>query len=257
MLNYSFPLKIEDNDLKIFKAVYKEKKEKKLSDIKNLLLNSGDLNFDCVLYKFYRNVSLKEDLSLFSEHHIRHDISILFPGTLNGEFLKTHGHYHPKIKNKTYPEIYQVINGEGLFLLQDGPDIVKDVRFVFAKEGEIVVIPPSFGHVTINFSKENLIWSNLIADTFESDYEPFKNKKGGVYYILEDNPLKWVPNMNYKNIKQPEFFIPKQLFDKKPLYDIFKENPSFFDWLLEPIRFPYHIEDLFENKEWGEIKLNL
>ena len=50
------------------------------------------------LYAMYRDAHRTVDESLFKKYHIRHDITVLYPGTLGGcrgEYVRTIGHTHP------------------------------------------------------------------------------------------------------------------------------------------------------------------
>jgi len=261
MAIYSFLIAIKNHDLELPKVAIEKTGTRQLSEMKDVLLDPSHLEFDCTIYKSFRGVCLEADKPLFVNNHLRHDLTIVPPGTLNGEFAKTYGHYHPKMQvrqlAKTYPEIYQVISGSALFLLQDGPEQLTDVKFIFGQKGDVVVIPPNFAHTTINFTKEDLVLANLVADIFEANYEIFKNKHGANFYVLENHPLTWYPNPNYQNLPEPFFVKPKKIFKKPYLYEIFKQNPSQFTWLIEPNQFPYQLNDLFEESSWNEIKMNL
>jgi glucose-6-phosphate isomerase len=50
---------------------------------------------DTPLYYMYRDLHLAEHRLLFREEGIRYDVTVLIPGTLGKEYIKTAGHYHP------------------------------------------------------------------------------------------------------------------------------------------------------------------
>jgi len=255
MANYSFWLRVRNHQL-IFKKEIRLEDEsiRDLEEMKEVLYDNSNLDFNCTLYRMYRGVYLEKDENNFQ--NIRHDLTLITPGIINHEFIKTYGHYHPKVKDKSFPEVYQVIRGKALFLLQN--ETAKEIFFVFAQEPEIVIIPCNFGHITINISKEDLVLANLVDRHFQSLYKPITAKKGGCFYILEDNPLKWVPNQRYKNINQPKLARPKALFPEKTyIYDLYKNNPTQFHWLNEPHQFRLKKTKLFEEKSWPEIKQEL
>ncbi|MCM8792824.1 MAG: glucose-6-phosphate isomerase [Candidatus Omnitrophica bacterium] len=160
-----------------------------------------------ILYYMYRDVHKIVDESLIRKDGLRYDITVIPPGKIGREYTKTAGHYHPKISgtNYTYPEVYQVIKGEALYLLQhlNNKGEVDDVVVVKAKEGETVIIPPGYGHVTINAGRETLIMNNWVSNKFQSIYEPYKEKKGAAYYALVEgvNGIRWVVNTNYPEYK--------------------------------------------------------
>jgi glucose-6-phosphate isomerase len=148
-------------------------------------------NFE--LYFMYRGVKKRKGL--------RYDITIIPPGMLGKEFVKTKGHEH----SKNYGEIYIVLKGEAIYLMQkcEGKE-VKDVYAVKAKKGEAVIIPPGYGHLTINPSKKNLIEANWCSEKCQNKYGLFEKMKGACYFYTKSG---WIKNKNYK-------FIPKLRFEK-------------------------------------------
>jgi len=107
----------------------------------------------------FREVSKDEkDARKIKEKGLRYDITIIPPNKLGMEFVKTAGHYHPFLPGSkmTYPELYEVLEGEAHYLLQRreqerGTERITDVVVVKAKKGDKVIIPPNYGHVTIKY----------------------------------------------------------------------------------------------------------
>jgi len=60
-----------------------------------------------------------------------------------------------------------------------------------------VLVPPGYGHVTINASDETLKMANCVCRDFSSVYEPIKRLSGASYFLLKDG---FVKNPLYKNI---------------------------------------------------------
>ncbi len=138
------------------------------------------------LYYMYRG--LKE------ENDLRYDITVIPARMLGKEFVKTKGHYHHQERG----ELYIVLEGEGIFLLQkqEGEKIV-DTYYIKGKKGDFIPIPPQYGHITINPSKKDLKMANWVSKKCESDYSEIGQKKGGCYYYLESG---WTKNKNYKEV---------------------------------------------------------
>jgi glucose-6-phosphate isomerase len=133
----------------------------------------------------WRGVKEKGDL--------RYDITLIPPNVLGREFVKTKGHFHLG----DFGELYQVLEGKGIFLLQKGKSKVKDVYFVKAKKGEFVKIPPGYAHLTINPQDRPLKIGNWILKNVKSDYLPLEKKRGACYYLTV---YGWRKNKNYKKI---------------------------------------------------------
>jgi glucose-6-phosphate isomerase len=157
------------------------------------------------LYYMYRGIKKKDGL--------RYDITIIPARMLGREFVKTKGHKH---SNK-YGEIYIVLGGEGIYLMQkEKGEIVKDVYAVKAERGNAVVIPPYYAHITINPSKKDLKMANWLSEEAKSDYRPIQKMGGACYYYTK---IGWIKNKNYKK-------VPKLRFEK-PL----KSMPKNLDFL--------------------------
>ncbi len=251
-MGYPVPFKQKQLELNFPEEIEVEQKaQRRLKELKEVLFDTSNLDFDCSLYQMHRGVYFKKHRELFRD--IRHDLTVISFGTLNGEFIKTYGHYHPKVKNSSFPEIYQVVSGVAVFLLQK--EDLSEVLLVWAKAPETVIVPPDFGHITINLGKKELILANLVARSVKGLYAPFKEKRGGAYYLLEDNPAKIQANPRYAKLPQPQHFRPQSF--KGWIYQKFVEDSGSFSWLVEPHQFPFKTKDLFRPATLSEIKIEL
>jgi len=167
------------------------------------------------LYYTYQNVFRPEDEAAIKKSGLRYDILIIPPLMLGDEPVKTAGQYDPiAIDELTYPEVYQVIEGEATFLIQkvdnfDRHNLI-DVAFAKAKAGEVFVVPPNFGHVIINPSKKRAVLSRWVADGFEPIYEPMERMCGAAYFFTKDG---WVRNQRYGLIPQLREIKTKKMED--------------------------------------------
>ncbi|MAF20412.1 MAG: glucose-6-phosphate isomerase [Parcubacteria group bacterium] len=206
---------------------------------------------DLELYQMYRDLAENEsDRQKMVKQELRYDITVLNPVILGEEFNKTAGHDHPLAPNTdmTYPELYQVLKGQVIFLLQDSvDDKIQDIYTIEVQQDDIVIIPPNYEHIMINASEQKAETANWITSRFsENIYESFRIKHGFGYYALkgQTNQINWVKNEHYlktpqlkskrPNIRVDEFKIPKQ----KPIYQLinhsaklnFLKRPQDYDW---------------------------
>ena len=223
-------------------------------DMKDVLYNPEASGED-ELYYMYRGVSYAKDEALIENKGLRYDITVICPGTLEREYIKTAGHYHPEKPGTglTYPEVYEVLHGRAHYLLQlphpEDIDSLEIVLLVAAKPGDKVLIPPGFGHITINPGEDFLIMSNWVARDFSSVYEPVRQMAGGGYYELqtEEGP-EFVVNKRYRSVpalrRCPVIQVPQlNLITGLPLYRVFLENSRAFEFLTVPEQYT----DLFAN----------
>lgn len=141
------------------------------------------------LYVMFRDLALTpEDRDWLSAEQLRYDITAITSREICGERAKTKGHYHPDAPSGVgYPEIYQVLSGHAHYLLQKRD--VSDVVLVDAQDGDIVIVPPGYGHVTINAGDSDLIMANIVSSAFESRYGDYEERRGAAYYERADGTL--------------------------------------------------------------------
>ncbi|HVP95610.1 glucose-6-phosphate isomerase family protein [Methanoregula sp.] len=148
------------------------------------------------LYYMYRDLARSAgDRHWLAGHRLRYDITVIPPHDLCGEYVKTKGHYHPVDPAGTgYPELYEVTEGKAQFLLQSRT--LDDVILISAENGARVVIPPGYGHITINPSPDaTLILANIVSTAFESEYGEYETLHGAAYYVMNDGSI--VKNRHY------------------------------------------------------------
>jgi glucose-6-phosphate isomerase len=179
------------------------------------------------------------DRAWLSEQHLRFDVTCLPPGDLCGEFVKTKGHYHPENPSGVgYPEVYEVLSGIAHLLLQSRD--LQRIYLVSAERGEIVVVPPGFGHVTINPGPAELVMANIVATCFESDYSFYEEHRGAAYYELVSGDLE--RNPHYPPVQPVEFLRPPGIvflpWSPGPLYSRVEERDETLLSLVYPERYP-------------------
>lgn len=220
---------------------------RKLSDMGEVIFDREWLKSveDFELYFMYRDLALDEDRKIIRRENLRYDITVIPAGNLGKEFVKTAGHYHPMVPktNLSYPEIYQVLEGKAHYLLQkfEGGEIT-DVVLIEAEKNDLVIIPPNYGHTTINPSGNELKMANWVSRNFSSVYEPIREKKGAAYFELTDG--KFIKNENYEK--------PPELREKKPIdpsliglekgedmYNLIRKSPEKLKFLNMPQDFSF------------------
>ena len=221
-----------------------------LKQERNVLMEPKDVNQN--IYYMFRDVHAKIDEKFFRKNHVRFDVTVIPPYKVGKEEIKTLGHYHPYLKGKriSYPEIYEVIHGVGMFLLQKKKyGKIVDVILYEGKEGDKIIVPPGYGHITINPSHKVLIMANLVSDAFSSVYKDIIKKHGAAYYGIKLNhKIKFIKNTNYKektHLRRLKAKNPFNLIKGKSIYDEFIANPYKYTFLNKPYLY---------KKQWEEVK---
>jgi len=148
----------------------------------------------------------------------KRNITVWESGTVDGEYIKTYGHYHVGQLDETY----WVIHGEGIVLLQkrksdsnENPidDEIESFRAIHVKAGNSVYIPSDVGHLVANIGNTWLVTIDDSPVSFaevdpvslpgHADYEPVRRMRGFAYYVIEENGKpKLVKNPLYKNVPE-------------------------------------------------------
>ena len=178
-----------------------------ISDMRPVLANPS-CPCDEPLYFMYRDLAKSgADRRWLDGHSLRYDITVIPPRDLCGEWVKTKGHYHPQNPaGAGYPEIYEVLDGAAHYLLQSRA--LDDIVMIEAHAGDLVVMPPGYGHITINPSKnQTLTMANIVSTRFESEYAEYESLHGAAYYVMTDGRL--IRNPHYPKVPPVRRIAPK------------------------------------------------
>ncbi len=210
------------------------------------------------MYYMNRDIRRKEDRSKIENYHVRYDVTVVPAAMIGDEYNKTVGHYHANIpgSNIAHPEMYEVLNGKALFLLQKMDDEMKNVLTILAveaKTGDKVIYPPNYGHIIVNIGEDTLVTANWVSSDTKSEYEPIKERAGMAIYVVKgkDGKPAFVKNENYKD--QPELHM-MNMSDKlksdfgieptEPMYVTGMRNPELLDFLNHPAKYAVQLSAL-------------
>ena len=231
MLLYETPLRIELIEYNLFvNGTQHPKATRLLRDMRKTLVGYEPEDANIEAYYMYRNVYRNGDL--------RYDVTVIPAIKFGNENAKTHGHYHPGSDDGMgYPELYQVLKGSALFILQKkNRNGSVDVMIVRADEGDTVLLPPGYGHVTINRDGVPLVLANVVCARFESLYDEYAEHRGAAYYYMNDGAI--VQNSNYvvrksENLPAKELNARHGFVCKDILAEVFAD-PAKFAFLAKP-----------------------
>ncbi|HDD35888.1 MAG TPA: glucose-6-phosphate isomerase [Archaeoglobus veneficus] len=221
------------------------------NDLLPVLAYPNELKENFPAYFMFRDVFYSEkDLEKIKKYNLRYDVTIIPPNKIGKEFIKTYGHYHPEAEfNLSYPEIYEVLEGEAFFVIQrrenSSIDIINDFIAIKAEKHDKIIIPPNYGHVTINPSEKELKMSNWVFRDFSSIYEPYAKMRGACYYYTTDG---WIKNENYKSIPEIRFAKPNYdfLIEKDvEMYELVK-NIEKLEFLWKPSKYAEMFKKVFQ-----------
>lgn len=205
----------DDGTLEFGSGVMQVKPQLRMAADLRPVSNAPDLNGQDIAYRMYRGTGMEKDRNSLFNEGLRYDLTVISPGKLGNEYMKTLGHYHPFAPGGvfTYPEVYQVVSGKAHFLMQRGGALNGEVTsFLIAdfEEGDILLIPPFYAHATVNPGDDYLVLANFIAKDFSSLYEPIVSRRGMAYYdVHHKGQSLFIPNDSYPSHPKPTLVKPK------------------------------------------------
>ena len=200
-----------------------------VTQLTEVLMDPKKAGPDSIAYYMFRDV--------YVDGPLRYDVTVVPPRMFGEEYVKTYGHYHTEAKEGlTYPELYQILNGEAIFIMQTPHnDGSMDCIITKSKKGDIVFVPPNYGHVMINSGSSTLVSANVVSNSFASDYSEYKANHGAAYYFTKDG---LVQNLHCI-IRKTENLPPKELLSRNRLMlgDLLEEltkRPDKLKFLQDP-----------------------
>ena len=212
---------------------------REFSAMKNYLQDPGAHYERRDVYHVYRDLSRPEHAEIIAAAGLEYDITVIPPGKIGREFAKTAGHYHPEKPDTSvrYPEVYEVIYGRLFLILQSASDDLERLKegyLVEAERGEKILIPPGFGHTSVNPGDDALILSNWKARGMEGLYDAYEARVGAAYYVLESERLgakgetsagyEFAANLHYNQVPQLRHVRSREL----PQYDLRAALPVYY-----------------------------
>jgi len=243
-----------------------EKELIQAADFRGLLYQPESIHVPDPIYAIYRDIR-PENLADEIEHRgLRYALAMLRDGTIREteEWVRTRGHITAPAPgtNLRYPEVYEILFGNGLLYLQNGTgDWVNDTVVIPLSVGDKAVIAPGWASMVINVGARPLIigaWcvNDAVPAETESGGTPMPGEsepsqlsgpaelleRGGMaHYVLRDTEglPYYVANPKYTNVPMPRTILPKEMPDwglsrATPLLTAFHENPDYFRFLLRP-----------------------
>jgi glucose-6-phosphate isomerase len=208
---------------------------------------------DRVAYLTYRDVRTATETGL-AERGLRYDVTVTLPGSVNGEYVKTAGHYHGLDPHGvSWPEIYDVLFGSAVFVLQravgdpTGDPAVDRVVAVVAGPGDRLVIPPDYGHVTVNVGPTPLAVADLVATASENHYQGYAKRRGAAARVMAtgDGSFQMARNVAYPVVPSGIEIILASTLEPfardTPLYRLGMETPAHVAFLTHPDRSRFRI----------------
>lgn len=227
---------IVDEDL-----VIEESPVRRLKDMRNLFVDPTGFDDETALYYMYNGIYKPQHKAFFKDQKIRYEFTVLLDKPINGECIKAHGHIHGinPIRKARHVEAYEILYGKGYFELFTYVGKELHVVMIEVKQGDYLMIPPDYYHLSINTGDVPFIFGDLIIEGAGADYGYLKEKMGAPLFAMknEQGHIDFKFNQHYSDSELFVSFVTADTVPwdvplaKVPLYAHFISNPERFEIL--------------------------
>ncbi|RYE04806.1 MAG: glucose-6-phosphate isomerase [Sphingobacteriales bacterium] len=217
---------------------------RKLDDIRKSL-REPDCDGPEVVYAIAMDVGKLKHKPVLQKRMLLYGAVTYAAGKLGDEPVRSQGHIHKKSSHSGWspPEVYEIWGGAAIIYMQEyAGDNPGRCFAVYAKPGDVVVVPPEWAHATISADPKTPLTFGAWCDReYGFLYDKVRAKNGLAWYPLidADGGIVWKANENY----QPSELIKKEPADYSetlqiervvPIYEQFEQYPDRFQFVSNP-----------------------
>jgi len=220
-----------------------EVENRKLDDIRKSLMDPQSEGPD-IVYAIAMDVGKMRHRELLKDMHLLYGVVTYAAGKLGKEPIRSQGHIH-KVSDYSgwsTPEVYEIWSGEAIIYMQEYADDQPGRCFaVYAKPGDVVIVPPYWTHATISANPDKPLTFGAWCDRdYGFYYEKVRAHNGIAWFPVfnEQNQIEWIPNPKYKTseltIKAPADYSDLGIQKGISIYKTFEDNPDTFLYVPQP-----------------------
>lgn len=216
---------------------------RRLDDIRKSLMDPNCDGPD-IVYAIAMDVGKNRHKELLEKMHLLYGVVTYAAGKLGQEPIRSQGHMH---KVSTYsgwstPEVYEIWSGEAIIYMQEYAEDNPGRCFaVYAKPGDVVIVPPYWVHATISANPNQPLTFGAWCDRdYGFVYDQVRQHKGIAWFPIfdEKNEITWLRNESYKESslieKTPNNYSDLGIIKGEPIYETFERNPEIFLYVPKP-----------------------
>ena len=216
---------------------------RRLEDIRGSLLDPQCEGPEEV-YSIAMDVGKEWHRSLLEKSHLLFGVVTYSAGKLGKEPVRSQGHIHKvsPYSGWSTPEIYEIWSGEAIIYMQEyAEDNPGRCYAVYAKPGDVVVVPPDWVHATISANPDLPLTFGAWCDReYGFVYDGVRKHKGIAWFPVfnENDVLEWSANPMYGPShlirKSPGDYTALDIQKGVSIYRQFEEDPEKFLYVPKP-----------------------
>ena len=197
------------------------------------------------LYAIAMDVGLISDRNEIVKRHLLFGVVTYAAGLIGQEPVRSQGHIHAVSKScgASTPEVYEIWEGEAVIYMQEsGEDDPGKCYAVYARPGDVVIVPPGYVHATVNADvRQKMTFGAWCVRDYGFDYSKVRSHGGIAFFPhVENGSLKWTKNPSYRGgeliIKNARTWEEFSLEPGVPIYTQFQKDKDRFLFVANPMR---------------------
>jgi glucose-6-phosphate isomerase len=193
------------------------------------------------------DVGKEKDRPALQKRNLLFGVVTYAAGRLGKEPIRSQGHAHAVSPscNCSTPEVYEIWRGRAVILMQESlADDPGRCVAVEAAPGDVVVVPPAWGHATISADPDQpLTFGAWCVRDYGYEYDGVRRHGGLAYFPIlteGDTGIQWRRNPAYYHRelieKEPADYSGLSIDPDVPIYRQFEQDPDRFLFVSEPSR---------------------
>ncbi|MCI9075323.1 MAG: glucose-6-phosphate isomerase [Dorea sp.] len=216
--------------------------KRKLDDIRGSLSNP-EAEGPEIVYSVAMDVGKLKDKDDLIKRNLLFGAMIFEKGIIGEEPVRSQGHVHAVSESchASTCEVYEIWNGAAYIYMQEhDADDPGRCFAVYAKAGEVVIVPPGWAHCTINANiNEPMLFGAWCVRDYGFDYEGIRAHNGVAYFPkVRNGRIEFVKNGRYSDSGleivsaggYQEFGLEKGV----PIYTQYEKNKDLFRFVTDP-----------------------
>lgn len=225
------------------KGVFGPEVENRSLDAIRSSLRNPDCTGPEIVYSIAMDVGKTEHRTLLEQLHLLYGTVTYAAGTLGDEPVRSQGHIHAvsPLCGQSTPEVYEIWDGEAVIYMQEYAEDRPGRCFaVYARPGDVVIVPPCWAHATISANPEKPLTFGAWCDrAYGFDYKGVRAHKGLAWFpLVERGVLRWESNPMYEPselvCKAPGDYAALGIRPGEAIYTTFERDPETFLYVPHP-----------------------
>lgn len=197
-----------------------------------------------IVYSIAMDVGKCEHRALLEKMHLLYGVVTYAAGRLGKEPIRSQGHIHwvSKYSGWSTPEVYEIWAGEAVIYMQEYAEDNPGRCFaVYAKAGDVVIVPPYWAHATISANPDMPLTFGAWCDReYGFEYDGVRRHKGIAWFPMfnDRGEIEWQSNPCYEPskliCKSPSDYAEFGIVKGESIYRTFEKSPDTFLFVPNP-----------------------